>query len=148
MDAPKPDWTERLLTGYRPWLLVAALGAVLTLPWLGSSGLWDPWEPHYAEVAREMVESGNWLEPTWEHTAAPGVTPDRKHFFSKPALSLWLMAISMLVRSPAGRPPQTRSRPTMAPKTAAAAILSAASQPTDPGLTSQSEFCPICHAHS
>ena len=100
MDSPKPDWTERLLQGTRPWLLVASLGAVLTLPWLGSSGLWDPWEPHYAEVAREMVESGNWLEPTWEHTAAPGVTPDRKHFFSKPALSLWLMAASMSVVDP------------------------------------------------
>ncbi len=104
MDTPAPatptDWTDRLLRGWRPWVLVAALGAFLTLPWLGSSGLWDPWEPHYAEVAREMVESGNWLEPTWEHTPGPGVTPDRKHFFSKPALSLWLMAVSMSVVDP------------------------------------------------
>lgn len=35
---------------------VVAIGAVLALPTLGAFGLLDPWETHYAEVAREMVE--------------------------------------------------------------------------------------------
>jgi hypothetical protein len=33
------------------WLVVAA--AVLYFPFLGSYSLWDPWETHYGEVARE-----------------------------------------------------------------------------------------------
>ncbi len=92
-----------LLSGWRPWALVCLLGCVLYLPFLGSSGLWDPWEPHYGEVAREMVESGNWLNPTWEHS--PGQSTDRKYFYSKPVLILWMMALPMKifgVDSPAG----------------------------------------------
>ena len=97
---PKPEPSPSSLParwsiGWRPFALVALLGAVLYLPFLGSSGLWDPWETHYAEVAREMVVSGNWLEPTWEHS--PGMDRNRKHFYSKPALSLWLMAVPMAV---------------------------------------------------
>lgn len=83
------------LSGWRPWALVVLLGCVLYFPFLGSSGLWDPWEPHYAEVAREMVESGNWLDPTWEHS--PGQSFSRKYFWSKPILSVWLMAIPMQI---------------------------------------------------
>jgi 4-amino-4-deoxy-L-arabinose transferase-like glycosyltransferase len=84
-----------LLSGWRPWALVIGLGCVLYFPFLGSSGLWDPWEPHYAEVAREMVESGNWLDPTWEHS--PGQSFSRKYFWSKPILSMWLMAVPMQI---------------------------------------------------
>jgi 4-amino-4-deoxy-L-arabinose transferase-like glycosyltransferase len=94
-----PSWWKRLwaylLSGWRPWALVIGLGCVLYFPFLGSSGLWDPWEPHYAEVAREMVESGNWLDPTWEHN--PGQSFSRKYFWSKPILSMWLMAIPMQI---------------------------------------------------
>jgi len=96
-------FAEWLLSGWRPWLLVVLLGLVLYLPGLGTSGLWDPWEPHYAEVAREMVESGNWLEPTWEHS--PGQSTRRRYFFSKPVLIMWLMALPMKlfgVHHPAG----------------------------------------------
>ena len=75
------------------WIAVGMFGMVLYFPFLGTSGLWDCWEPHYAEVAREMVERGNWLEPTWE--VSSGESTQRKHFFSKPVLSIWLMAIPM-----------------------------------------------------
>ncbi len=104
---PAPSAAERLLARPHAWLLPAALGLLLYLPWLGSTGLWDPWEPHYAEVAREMVVSGNWLEPTWEWS--PGESRERKHFFSKPALTLWLlaapMALSGAADAPGGMPP-------------------------------------------
>ncbi len=93
MKLPSQFSLEYLTTAWRPWALVALLGAVLFLPFLGSHGLWDPWESHYAEVAREMVVSGNWLEPTWEHS--PDQSTERKHFFSKPALTLWMMAVPM-----------------------------------------------------
>lgn len=88
-----PPLRQIFFQGHRPWWLVVLLGAVLFLPRLGSEGLWDPWEPHYAEVAREMVESGNWLEPTWERSSDQPTT--RKYFFSKPPLSMWLMALGM-----------------------------------------------------
>jgi hypothetical protein len=42
-----------------------------------------------------------------------------------------LTEISMLVRKPAGCPPHARSNPTMVPRTAATAILAAASQLKD-----------------
>ncbi|HUT99932.1 MAG TPA: glycosyltransferase family 39 protein [Myxococcota bacterium] len=84
-----------LISGWRPWVLVCLLGCVLYLPFLGSSGLWDPWETHYGEVAREMAESGNWLDPTWEHS--PGQSTDRKYFYSKPVLILWLIAVPMKI---------------------------------------------------
>jgi 4-amino-4-deoxy-L-arabinose transferase-like glycosyltransferase len=93
------EWWKRFwaysLSGWRPWALVVLLGCVLYFPHLGSAGLWDPWETHYAEVAREMVESGNWLDPTWEHS--PGQSLGRKYFWSKPILSMWLMAIPMQI---------------------------------------------------
>ena len=41
------------------WLL--ALHGVLGLPRLGTIGLFDPWEAHYGEVAREMIARDDWL---------------------------------------------------------------------------------------
>jgi len=68
-------------------LLFGLVAAVLFVPWLGATGFWDPWEPHYGEVAREMVARGDYIHPWWESA----------WFFSKPALDLWLMAAGMLV---------------------------------------------------
>jgi 4-amino-4-deoxy-L-arabinose transferase-like glycosyltransferase len=59
----------------------ALLAAVIFLPFLGSVGLWDPWETNYAEAAREMLERGDLIHPHWEQA----------WFFSKPVLALWLM---------------------------------------------------------
>ena len=44
-------------------MLVAGLAAVLYLPALGNHDLWAPDEPRYAQVAREMLEEGDWLVP-------------------------------------------------------------------------------------
>ena len=63
----------------------ALLASLLFLPWLGSTGLWDPWEPHYAEVSREMVVRDDWVHPYWESA----------WFFSKPALLLWAGALGL-----------------------------------------------------
>lgn len=46
----------------RPLFLVAA-ACLLFLPGLGSHDLWNPDEPRYAEVAREMRETGEFLVP-------------------------------------------------------------------------------------
>jgi 4-amino-4-deoxy-L-arabinose transferase-like glycosyltransferase len=63
----------------------ALLAALIFLPWLGSVGLWDPWEPHYAEVARSMLVRRDYLHPYWESA----------YFFSKPVGLFWLSALSM-----------------------------------------------------
>lgn len=62
------------------------LGALLVhLPWLGAPGLWDPWEPHYAEVARGLLVRGDPIHPWYELA----------WFFSKPILPLWLAAAGL-----------------------------------------------------
>jgi 4-amino-4-deoxy-L-arabinose transferase-like glycosyltransferase len=76
--------------------LAAVLGAVLLVPYLGAVGLWDPWETHYGEVARQMVYRGDWVYPYWENG----------WMFSKPAFTYWLVALGqMLVRADTGSGP-------------------------------------------
>ena len=61
------------------WLASALLAGVVFLPGLGSVGLFDPWEPHYAEVSRQMLLRADWVHPWWREAG----------FFSKPPLLLW-----------------------------------------------------------
>jgi len=65
--------------------LSAALAAAIFLPWLGAVGLWDPWEPHYAEVARQMLVRDDFVHPYWESA----------WFFSKPVLLMWQSALAL-----------------------------------------------------
>jgi 4-amino-4-deoxy-L-arabinose transferase-like glycosyltransferase len=69
---------------------VAAVAALIFLPWLGAVGLWDPWEVHYGEVARTMVYKGDYVFPYWENA----------YFFSKPPLTMWLQALGILATGP------------------------------------------------
>jgi len=46
-----------------PYLLILAIGLVILMPKLGDFGFWDPWEPKYAESAREMVEHDSYIVP-------------------------------------------------------------------------------------
>jgi hypothetical protein len=66
-------------------LIVIALLLALYVPLAGSYTLFDPWEGHYAEVARTMNATGNYLSPRWQD----------ENFWSKPAGQLWLLAFSM-----------------------------------------------------
>ncbi len=52
------DW----LVANRGILLVLLLGALVLLPAL-SFGLWEPWEPKYAQSAVEMIERGDYVTP-------------------------------------------------------------------------------------
>ena len=49
-----------LIKDIRFWLIIGAT-AVIMLAGLGARDLWNPDEPRYAQVAREMVEGGDWL---------------------------------------------------------------------------------------
>ncbi|HEY1587203.1 MAG TPA: glycosyltransferase family 39 protein, partial [Polyangia bacterium] len=66
------------------------LCAILYIPLAGNYGLWDPWESHYGEVARQMAQRNDWISLWW-----PGSPQDRAEFWSKPVLTEWLMALSM-----------------------------------------------------
>ncbi len=70
----------------RPSLLVFVVGSGIVLPMLGAYGLWDPWETHYGEVAREMLSRDDWISLWWAH---------EEWFFSKPIFIFWIEALSM-----------------------------------------------------
>ena len=53
-------------------------------------GLWDPWETHYGEVARQMVERDDLISLWW-----PGSPHDRAEVFSQAGAHFWLMALSL-----------------------------------------------------
>jgi 4-amino-4-deoxy-L-arabinose transferase-like glycosyltransferase len=65
---------------------VIAVGAVLMLPCLGAYSLWDPWETHYGEVAREILARDDWISLWWAQDG---------WFWSKPILDFWIQAIFM-----------------------------------------------------
>jgi 4-amino-4-deoxy-L-arabinose transferase-like glycosyltransferase len=84
-------------------LLVILFGLLLYLPFAGTYGLWDPWETHYGEVARQMVTRGDFISLWW-----PGSPLDPEVFWSKPVLTFWLMSISMVAFGLRHPSPETR----------------------------------------
>ena len=66
------------------WVFV--VGAVLYLPTLGLFSLWDPWETHYGEVAREILARDDWVSLWWAQDG---------WFWSKPILNFWIQSLSM-----------------------------------------------------
>lgn len=72
----------------RALVLVIAVIIGVRLLTLAGYPLMDATESRYAEIARKMLESGNWVTPQIDH----GVP-----FWGKPPLSTWLSAASMAV---------------------------------------------------
>jgi 4-amino-4-deoxy-L-arabinose transferase-like glycosyltransferase len=70
--------------------LVIGFGLLLYLPLAGSYGLWDPWETHYSEVARQMTRRADYISLWW-----PGSPREGAVFQSKPVLSFWLISLGM-----------------------------------------------------
>ena len=69
------------------WLLLLGMGLFLFLP-TGLLPLGETTEARYAEIAREMVASGNYLEPFFN-----GI----KHFHDRP-LTYWMIAAGLKPR--------------------------------------------------
>jgi 4-amino-4-deoxy-L-arabinose transferase-like glycosyltransferase len=74
----------------RPLLTLIALAALTFALGLGRQAITDADEAYYAESAREMVASGDWLTPHYNFT-------DR---WQKPVLYYWLTAATYLVVGP------------------------------------------------
>src|SRR5205085_378339 len=70
----------------RPALFVFVVGSLLLLPMLGEFGLWDPWETHYGEVAREILARDDWISLWWAQDG---------WFWSKPILNFWIQSLAM-----------------------------------------------------
>ena len=72
--APRAEWRRDLCA-------LGLLAACVVLPGLGGHDLWNPDEPRYAQVAREMAASGDYLVPSFN---------DRL-YTQKPPLMFWSM---------------------------------------------------------
>lgn len=66
-------------------LIIVALAALLFVPGLGAVHLFDWDEINFAEIAREMLVTGNWVQPCIDYLP----------FHEKPPLFIWLQALSM-----------------------------------------------------
>jgi 4-amino-4-deoxy-L-arabinose transferase-like glycosyltransferase len=77
-----------MLKRIEPWFWV--LAAILLSRFIGMAlfPLVDTTEPRYAEIARLMAETGDWITPWFE----PGVP-----FWGKPPLSFWAQAASLKI---------------------------------------------------
>lgn len=68
-------------------LLIVLGSALLFMPGLGAVHLFDWDEINFAEIAREMLVTGNWVQPQIDYLP----------FHEKPPLFIWLQALSMTV---------------------------------------------------
>ncbi|MBR4808819.1 MAG: glycosyltransferase family 39 protein [Bacteroidales bacterium] len=68
-------------------IIIALLGALIFIPGLGCVRLFDWDEINFAESAREMLLTGNWLD----------VQINFQPFWEKPPLFIWMQALSMKV---------------------------------------------------
>jgi 4-amino-4-deoxy-L-arabinose transferase-like glycosyltransferase len=86
LDSSPAEWLWRIGEERRHLILLAGLAAVVFLPYAGAVGFWDPWEAEYSEVARSMLVREDFVHPYYREA----------YFFSKPVLSLWLIALGLL----------------------------------------------------
>ncbi len=70
-----------------PASLVLVTSMLTMLPWIGSYPLLPEWEPHYAQVVREMQARGNWFDPTYRG----------RPFYDKPILPFLMELVSFTV---------------------------------------------------
>ena len=85
IDTFTPTRADRLWR----WAIIGGFAALYLLN-CGSFGLWDPWETHYGEVARNMLESYDWVNPWWGYRDKIGSEPIAGNwFYSKPIWIFW-----------------------------------------------------------
>jgi len=74
-------------TKFNNYILISLLGLILYVPFLGSVHLFDWDEINFAESAREMLVTSNFLD----------VQINYEIFWEKPPLFIWLQALSMRI---------------------------------------------------
>ena len=89
-------WTRRLRALPEGWRIAggaALIAALVFVPYVGAVGLWDPWETHYGEVARQMIARADYVYPFQDS----GDVGQSGWFFSKPPLTMWMEVPGMLL---------------------------------------------------
>ncbi|MCE9572748.1 MAG: hypothetical protein K8W52_06285 [Deltaproteobacteria bacterium] len=74
----------RGLATYELVVVVLLLLAFL-VPGIANYSLVDPWETHYGEVGRRMLQDHDWAHTDWQHEG----------FRSKPVLTFWMVAAGL-----------------------------------------------------
>ena len=75
----------------RVWILIAAAALIGRVVLMTTIPIMDPTEGRYAEVARQMLVTHNWLVPQiW-------IDGDLVPFLGKPPLHFWGMALALRV---------------------------------------------------
>ncbi|MBA3456801.1 MAG: glycosyltransferase family 39 protein [Deltaproteobacteria bacterium] len=74
--------------------LVVLVSLLVLVPGIGSYSLVDPWETHYGEVARMMLQNNDWVHTQWPGSLGGGFE-ENEGFRSKPVLQFWMMAAGM-----------------------------------------------------
>jgi 4-amino-4-deoxy-L-arabinose transferase-like glycosyltransferase len=74
--------------------LVVLVSLAVLVPGIWKYSLVDPWETHYGEVARTMLQDNDFVQTKWVGTST-GNHADNEGFRSKPVLMFWLMAAGM-----------------------------------------------------
>ena len=82
--APIVHWTAARTTRMRPWLI--SLFLLLALGFQGTRGIWDPDEGRYTNVALNMLDSGDWVNPKRNDDVA---------HWTKPPVTYWAIAASV-----------------------------------------------------
>src|SRR5690606_37053991 len=73
-------------------VLVIVVALAVLAPGIQRYSLVDPWETHYGEVGRMMLQNHDWVHTDWPGGMDP---KDHEGFRSKPVFSFWMMAASM-----------------------------------------------------
>ncbi|HUJ62163.1 MAG TPA: hypothetical protein VLX92_26835, partial [Kofleriaceae bacterium] len=73
--------------------IVVVVSAAVMIPGIWSYSLVDPWETHYGEVSRVMLQNHDLVHLDWPGTNAEGQLDEG--FRSKPVLQFWMMAAGM-----------------------------------------------------
>ncbi len=68
-----------------PYFLIILTAFIIRFATMGLYPIGDTTEARYSEIARKMVETGNWIMPQYENG---------EPFWGKPPLSIWLQAIT------------------------------------------------------
>ncbi len=74
--------------------LVFLVSLAVLAPGIWSYSLVDPWETHYGEVARTMLQDNDFVHTNWIGTSS-GTPGDIEGFRSKPVLTFWMGALGM-----------------------------------------------------
>lgn len=80
---------RRLL--HSPAFRIALVACVLAFAWLNVRGIWDPDEGRYTNVALNMLDRGDWINPHRSHEVG---------HWTKPPLAYWAIASSVSVLGP------------------------------------------------